>query len=106
MDKTQLGSAEMAIDKARTAALFKRPTRAFQDVVAAGRDGSRLLFVKGVVAGAGVVPLAMDVKVVGAVGLTRRNCRCRTRGCICGDSCWCRWRRLPRRRCIRVCNGR
>src|SRR6266436_3437339 len=27
MDNTQLGSAEVAIDKARTAALFKRPTK-------------------------------------------------------------------------------
>src|SRR5207253_8239946 len=36
MDNTQLGSAEVAIDKARTAAQFKRPTKAFQDAVAAG----------------------------------------------------------------------
>ncbi len=38
MDNTQLGSANVAIDKARTAALFKRPTKAFQD--ARGRSGS------------------------------------------------------------------
>src|SRR3954462_4287718 len=31
MDNTQLGSAEVCIDKARSAALFKRPTKAFQD---------------------------------------------------------------------------
>ncbi len=56
MDNTQLGSAEVAIDKARTAALFKRPTRAFQDVVAAGGDGLRVLFLKGVVAVEGGIP--------------------------------------------------
>src|SRR5512136_589809 len=42
MDNTQLGSAEVAIDKARSAALFKRPTKAFQDAVAAGGDGLRV----------------------------------------------------------------
>src|ERR1700747_3224936 len=30
MDNTQLGSAQVCIDKARSAALFKRPTKAFQ----------------------------------------------------------------------------
>src|SRR5260370_2159704 len=29
--------------------------------------------------------------------VTLRICRCRARGCICGGSCWCRWRRLRRR---------
>jgi hypothetical protein len=32
MDNTQIGSANVAIEKARTAALFKRPTKAFQEV--------------------------------------------------------------------------
>src|SRR5712691_7783106 len=50
MDNTQLGSAAVAIDKARTAALFKRPTKAFQDVLASGGDGLRILTLKGVVA--------------------------------------------------------
>src|SRR6266516_7215305 len=70
MDNTQLGSAEVAIDKARTAALFKRPTRAFQDVVAAGGDGLRVLFLKGVVAVEGGIPLVMDGKIVGAIGVS------------------------------------
>ena len=39
MDNTQLGSANVAIDKARSAALYKRPTKAFQDALAAGGDG-------------------------------------------------------------------
>lgn len=70
MDNTQLGSAEVAIDKARTAALFKRPTRAFQEVVAAGGDGLRVLSLKGVVAVEGGIPLVMDGKIVGAIGVS------------------------------------
>jgi glc operon protein GlcG len=70
MNNTQLGSAEVAIDKARTAALFKRPTRAFQDVVAAGGEGLRVLSLKGVVAVEGGIPLVMDGKIVGAIGVS------------------------------------
>ena len=35
MDNTQIGSADIAIEKARTAVRFKRPSKAFQDAVAA-----------------------------------------------------------------------
>ncbi len=70
MDNTQIGSAEVAIDKARTAALFKRPTKAFQDAVAAGGDGLRVLSLKGVVAVEGGIPLVMDGKIVGAIGVS------------------------------------
>jgi hypothetical protein len=41
MDNTQIGSADIAIDKARTAVRFKRPSKAFQDVVAGGGAGRR-----------------------------------------------------------------
>src|SRR5216684_4864994 len=70
MDNTQIGSAEVAIDKARTAALFKRPTKVFQDAVAAGGDGLRVLSLKGVVAVEGGIPLVMDGKIVGAIGVS------------------------------------
>jgi glc operon protein GlcG len=70
MDNTQLGSAEVAIDKARTAALFKRPTKAFQDALAAGGDGLRVLTLKGVTAVEGGIPLVMDGKIVGAIGVS------------------------------------
>src|SRR6266516_4234332 len=43
MDNTQLGSAHVSIDKARSSALFKRPTKAFQDALAAGGSGLRIL---------------------------------------------------------------
>ena len=70
IDNTQLGSAQVAIDKARTAVLFKRPTKAFQDTVAAGGDGLRILTLKGVVAIEGGIPLVMDGKIVGAIGVS------------------------------------
>jgi len=70
MDNTQLGSAEVAIDKARTAALFKRPSKAFQDALAAGGDGLRILGLKGAVPIEGGIPLVMDGKIVGAIGVS------------------------------------
>src|SRR5713101_6665207 len=70
MDNTQLGSANVAIDKARSAALFKRPTKAFQDVLTGGGDGLRVLTLKGVVAVEGGIPLVMDGKIVGAIGVS------------------------------------
>jgi glc operon protein GlcG len=70
MDNTQLGSANVAIEKARTAALFKRPTKAFQDTLAGGGDGLRVLSLKGVVAVEGGIPLVMDGKIVGAIGVS------------------------------------
>jgi uncharacterized protein GlcG (DUF336 family) len=70
MDNTQLGSANVAIEKARTAALFKRPSKAFQDAVSAGGDGLRVLGLKSVVPIEGGIPLLMDGKIVGAIGVS------------------------------------
>jgi len=70
MNNTQLGSAQVAIEKARSAALFKRPTKAFQDALAAGGDGLRVLGIKGAVPVEGGVPLIMDGKIVGAIGVS------------------------------------
>jgi glc operon protein GlcG len=70
MDNTQLGSASVAIDKARSAALFKRPTKAFQDAVAAGGDGLRILRIQGAIPLEGGIPLVMDGKIVGAIGVS------------------------------------
>src|SRR5271155_3356758 len=70
MDNTQLGTANECIDKARCAAAFKRPTKAFQDTLAGGGDGLRVLSLKGVVAVEGGIPLVMDGKIVGAIGVS------------------------------------
>ena len=70
MDGTQIGSVNVAQDKARSAALFKRPTKAFQDVVAGGGAGLRLLKLEGAVPVEGGVPLISEGKIVGAIGLS------------------------------------
>ena len=68
MDNTQLGSVSTAINKARSAARFKRPTKAFQDMVAAGGEGMRALGLDGAMVVEGGVPLVIDGKIVGAIG--------------------------------------
>jgi len=70
MDNTQLGSANVAIDKARSAALFKRPTKALQDALAAGGEGLRILRIQGAVPVEGGIPLVADGKIVGAIGVS------------------------------------
>jgi len=70
MDNTQLGSAQVCIDKARSAALFKRPTKAFQDAIASGGAGLRMFAIRGAVPVEGGVPLEMDGKLVGAIGMS------------------------------------
>jgi len=70
MDNTQLGSANVCIDKARSAALFKRPTKAMQDALTAGGDGLRILRIQGAVPVEGGIPLVLDGKIVGAIGVS------------------------------------
>jgi len=70
MDGTQTGSVNVALGKARTAALFKRPSKVFQDIVAGGGNGLRILRLEGAVPIEGGVPLVMDGKIVGAIGLS------------------------------------
>jgi glc operon protein GlcG len=70
MDNTQLGSAKVAIDKARSAALFKRPTKVFADRLAAGGAGAGVLAIEGAVPVEGGVPLLIEGKIVGAIGLS------------------------------------
>jgi glc operon protein GlcG len=70
MDNTQLGSVAIAQAKARAAARFKRPTKAFQDMLAAGGDQLRVLGLEGAVPVEGGFPLVMDGKIVGAVGVS------------------------------------
>src|SRR5262245_51524542 len=70
MDGTQTGSVNVAIEKARTAALFKRPTKAFQDTLAAGADGLRILGLPGATPVEGGMPLLMNGAIVGAIGVS------------------------------------
>ncbi len=70
VDGTQAASTTVAIEKARSAARFKRPTKAFEDALAAGGEGLRILGLQGAVPIEGGLPLVMDGKIVGAIGVS------------------------------------
>lgn len=73
MDNTQIGSASVSINKARSAALYKRPTKAFQDALASGGAGMRVLGLEGAVPVEGGAPIIADGKIIGAIGLSGAN---------------------------------
>ena len=68
MDNTQIGSIEVAIQKARTAISFKRPSKTFEDMVAGGR--AAILSLPGVVPLEGGLPLVVDGQFIGAIGIS------------------------------------
>jgi glc operon protein GlcG len=68
MDGTQYGSELVAREKARTAARFKRSTKAFSDSVAGGRNA--VLSLPGVVAIEGGTPIVINGRIVGAIGVS------------------------------------
>jgi len=68
IDGTQLASVDIAIGKARTANNFKRPTKALEDIVAGGRNA--LLSLPNAVLIEGGIPLIIDGKIVGAIGVS------------------------------------
>lgn len=70
MDNTQVGSANVSIEKAKTAALFKRPSKVFQDAVASGGPGLRVLSLPGAVAIEGGVPIVVNGQIIGAIGVS------------------------------------
>lgn len=70
MDQAQFGSVEIAQSKACTAVNFKRSTKVFEDAVAAGGLGLRLLSTPGLCALEGGVPLVSDGRLIGAIGVS------------------------------------
>ena len=70
VDGTQAASTLIAQDKARSSVRFKRPTKAMQDVLAAGGEGLRFLALQGAIPVEGGLPIVMDGKIVGAIGLS------------------------------------
>jgi uncharacterized protein GlcG (DUF336 family) len=71
IDGTQVGSSRVSVEKARSAVEFKRPTKAFEDGIAQGRLG--ILSLSGAVPLEGGVPLVVDGKIVGAIGVSGAN---------------------------------
>ena len=70
LDNTQLGSVEVSIAKARSAALFRRPTKVFEDILAGGGSGQRVLKLEGAMPVDGGLPIVVDGKIVGAIGVS------------------------------------
>jgi uncharacterized protein GlcG (DUF336 family) len=68
LDETQPGSIAVALNKARTAANFKRPTKVLEDMITAGR--TVFLAIEGLLPLQGGVPVTVDSKVIGAVGVS------------------------------------
>jgi len=71
MDDTQTASIQIALDKAKTAAMFRRPSKAFEDGIAKGRVA--LLGLTGATPIEGGVPIMVGGKVVGGIGVSGAN---------------------------------
>ena len=68
MDDTQIASTWIAIDKAKTSAQFRRPSRAFEEGVAKGRNA--ILGLQGATPITGGLPIVVGGKVIGGVGVS------------------------------------
>jgi uncharacterized protein GlcG (DUF336 family) len=68
IDETQPGSIKVSQGKARTAALFKRPSKAIEEMIAGGKTA--FLSVEGIIPIQGGLPVIADGKVIGAVGVS------------------------------------
>ena len=68
MDDTQRGSVRIAEQKARTAIMFKRPSKAFEDAVSQGKAG--MMTMPDVICLEGGLPLIRDGVYVGAIGVS------------------------------------
>ncbi len=66
----QTASIDIATGKATTAAAFRRPSKSLEDGLAAGGAGLRILSVKGATALQGGVPIVVDGKIIGAIGVS------------------------------------
>jgi glc operon protein GlcG len=67
MDGTQLASAEISQGKARTAVMFRRPSKVFADQFAAGNTAF-LTFPEKPIASEGGIPITVNGKIIGAIG--------------------------------------
>ena len=68
MDNCQFASITISQHKAKAAATFRRPTKAFEDRVAAGGAGLTALTLDGIIASEGGIPVVVGGKIVGGIG--------------------------------------
>ena len=68
LDETQPGSIAVSQGKARTSAMFKRPTKAMEEMIAGGKTA--FLAVEGIIPIQGGLPVIAEGKVIGAIGVS------------------------------------
>jgi len=73
MDNTQTASIQVAIDKGRSAAIYRRPSKVFEDIVAKGGAGLRVMNLRDASVVEGGVPIVVDGKVIGGIGVSGVN---------------------------------
>jgi glc operon protein GlcG len=69
-DDVQLSSLDIAQGKAQTALRFKRPSKVLDDAISGGGAGLRFLALKDIVPLEGGLPLVLEGKIVGAIGVS------------------------------------
>ena len=70
LENTQLGSVEVALQKAKTSALFRRPTKVFEETLAVGGANTKILSLPGALPVEGGLPIIVDGKLIGAIGVS------------------------------------
>lgn len=70
LDNTQYASIDIAKGKATTAVNFKRPSKALEDAIAGGGANLRLLRVDGLYPMEGGIPIVVDGKIIGGIGVS------------------------------------
>jgi uncharacterized protein GlcG (DUF336 family) len=69
-DDVQLSSIDISVGKAKTALMFKRPTKVLDEAISGGGAGLRFLALKDIVPLEGGLPIVLDGKIVGAIGVS------------------------------------
>jgi len=69
-DDVQLSSIDISQGKAKTALMFKRPTKVLDDAISSGGVGLRFLALKDIVPLEGGLPIVADGKIIGAIGVS------------------------------------
>jgi uncharacterized protein GlcG (DUF336 family) len=73
MDNTQTASIQVAIDKGKSAAIYRRPTKVFEDIVAKGGAGLRVMNLRDASVVEGGLPIVMDGRIIGGIGVSGVN---------------------------------
>ena len=70
VDDTQSASPLIAVEKARTSAMTRRPTRVFTETIGKGGNGLAILGLPGIAPNTGGMPIIVNGKIIGAIGVS------------------------------------